>query len=118
MVAAYSASCIKISLFLFSLLPLAWVVYVPLPDQSLPSREERNLPVEFSIQLSSPVGELIPIISFLPDTIVEFRETASHLDKGELTTDVISFTDCSSSSEFLHHGWSGTTSSITVSEEV
>ena len=74
--------------------------------------------MELSIQLSSPVGQFVAIVGLLPDAIVEFGETTSHLDEGELTADVISLTDCPSSSEFLHHRWSGTTSTITVSEEV
>ena len=74
--------------------------------------------MELSIKLASPIGQFGPITSLLSDTIVEFGETPPHLDKGELTANVVSFTHGSGSSEFLHHGWSGTTTSITVSKEV
>jgi len=118
MVAAYSASLIKISLFRFSFLPLAWVVYVPLIRQHLPEPVRMHVPMEFSIKLSSPIGQLCPVTSFFPDTIVEFGETTSHLDKRELTTDIITLTYGSRSSEFLHHRWSWTTSTITITKEV
>jgi len=74
--------------------------------------------MKFSIKLSSPIGQLCSITSLFPDTIVEFGETTSHLDKRELTTDIISFTNGSCSSEFLHHRWSWTTSTITITKEV
>lgn len=72
--------------------------------------------MELSIKLASPIRQLGSIASFLSDTIVEFGETPPHLDKGELTANIISFPHGSRSSEFLHHGWSRASSSVTVAE--
>lgn len=74
--------------------------------------------MELPIQLSSPVGQHTSILGLFSDTVVKLGETASHLDEWKLTTDVASFTNGSCSSDLLQHGWSGSTSSITVSEEV
>lgn len=61
-------------------------------------KEDVNVPVEFSVKLSSPIREHTAILGFFPDTVIEFRETSAHLDEWELTTNVISLTDSSSSS--------------------
>lgn len=74
--------------------------------------------MELPVQLSSPVGQHTSVLGFLSDTIVKFGETTSHLDEWKLTSDVASFTNGSCSSELLQHGWSGSTTSITVSEEI
>lgn len=74
--------------------------------------------MEFSVELASPIGQHAPVLGLFPHTVVKFGETTSHLNQRKLASHIVSFTNGSCSSELLHHGWSGSATSITVSEKV